>query len=81
MPLIMEMASKTGSVVDLVNIALFESHFAVPGVSACQASKFAVNRLFEFIQAEYADNGINCYLTELSKYQPPITLASLALSI
>ena len=60
LPLLVETAEKHGVKTDVINTTSVAAHFAVPGASAYQASKFALVRLGECVDAEYAGLGVNC---------------------
>jgi NAD(P)-dependent dehydrogenase (short-subunit alcohol dehydrogenase family) len=83
LPLMVETAKTTGTIVDVVNISSIGATVVIPGASSYQISKLAVTRLTEFVQVEYGAQGVNCVavhpggvLTDLSKNMPPPFLAS-----
>ncbi|CAC9895609.1 unnamed protein product [Aureobasidium pullulans] len=61
----------------IINTSSIGAHFIMPGASSYQSTKLSLLRLGEFIQAEYADQGILCYgihpggvMTELASRMP-----------
>lgn len=84
LPLMVETAKTNGSIVDVINTTSFASHFIIPGASAYQSSKLALNRLTEFVAAEYEPQGVNCISlapgsvggTSIMKNPPELVLAS-----
>lgn len=60
LPLLVSTARTHNVKADIINLSTVAAHFAIPGASAYQASKFALTRLSEFVVAEYADQGVNC---------------------
>lgn len=78
LPLMVETAKTTGTIVDVVNISSIGATAVTPGALSYQVSKLAVTRLTEFVQVEYGAQGVNCVavhpggvLTDLSKGIPP----------
>jgi NAD(P)-dependent dehydrogenase (short-subunit alcohol dehydrogenase family) len=74
LPLLTETASNTSTIVDIINMSSIGAHRTFPSASAYQTSKLALLRLTEFVQAEYATEGVNCIamhpggvLTEMGK--------------
>ncbi|KAI9738093.1 MAG: hypothetical protein M1818_005521 [Claussenomyces sp. TS43310] len=74
LPLMVETAAVCGTV-DVINVSSIGAHTTFYGASAYQTSKFALLRLGEFVEAEYAAKGVNCFsvhpggvLTEMSKH-------------
>lgn len=77
LPLMVHTAKEHGIKTDIINISSMGSTVVVPGASSYQISKLALNRLTEFVAAEYGDKGINCVAvnpggvrTELTKGMP-----------
>ncbi|KAH8646379.1 putative oxidoreductase ucpA [Tricladium varicosporioides] len=73
LPLMVATAKVSGTV-EVVNVTSIGAHTVFKGASAYQTSKFALLRLGEFIEAEYASENVNCFsvhpggvLTEMSK--------------
>ena len=60
LPLMLETA-KTHETVDIINIASIGAHYAASGASAYNTSKFALLRLSECVETEYAEKGVNCF--------------------
>jgi NAD(P)-dependent dehydrogenase (short-subunit alcohol dehydrogenase family) len=60
LPLLVETAKNRDVTVDIINTTSIAAHFALPGASAYQASKFALIRLSEFVVSEYEGKGVNC---------------------
>ncbi|THY93250.1 NAD-P-binding protein [Aureobasidium pullulans] len=61
----------------IINTSSIGAHVIMPGASSYQSTKLSLLRLGEFIQAEYADQGILCYgihpggvMTELASRMP-----------
>ncbi|KAI4731855.1 NAD-P-binding protein [Aureobasidium sp. EXF-10728] len=61
----------------IINTSSIGAHVIMPGASSYQSSKLALLRIGEFIQAEYADQGILCFgihpggvMTELASKMP-----------
>lgn len=87
LPLLVETAKSNGITVDVINTTSFASHFVVPGASSYQTSKLALNRLGEFVAAEYGPQGVNCISlapgsvggTSVMKNPPELVLASKSL--
>jgi NAD(P)-dependent dehydrogenase (short-subunit alcohol dehydrogenase family) len=73
LPLMVATATISGAV-DVINVNSIGAHVTLHGASAYQTSKFALLRLTEFVEIEYAAKGVNCFsvhpggvLTEMSK--------------
>ncbi|KAF4631925.1 hypothetical protein G7Y89_g6211 [Cudoniella acicularis] len=82
--LLVETAKNHNVTVDVINTTSVAAHFAVPGASAYQASKFALIRLSEFVVSEYGEQGVNCLSlhpgatpTGIMKDPPPIVVAAM----
>jgi NAD(P)-dependent dehydrogenase (short-subunit alcohol dehydrogenase family) len=58
LPLLVETAERHNVKVDVINTTSIAGHFTLPGVSAYQASRFALVRLSEFVVAEYGVRGL-----------------------
>jgi NAD(P)-dependent dehydrogenase (short-subunit alcohol dehydrogenase family) len=79
LPLLVETAMKTRTVVDVVNMSSIGAHAIVSGASAYQISKLALCRLTEFVNVEYGEKGVNAItlhpggvLTEMGMQVPII---------
>lgn len=79
LPLMVETAKTHGTLTDLVNVTSIGANMVFPTASAYQVSKLALQRLTEFVDAEYGDKGIIAtglhpggVLTELSKDNTPL---------
>lgn len=59
LPLLVSTAKETAKTVDVVNICSIGAHTVFTGASAYQLSKLAVLRLTEFVDVEYAAQGVN----------------------
>lgn len=57
LPLLVSTAEKEKRVTDIVNISSIGGNMVMPGASAYQISKLAVQRLTEFVEKEYAGKG------------------------
>lgn len=73
LPLMVE-TTKVSRTVDVINMTSIGAHTVFNGASTYQTSKFALLRLGEFVEAEYAAKGVNCFsvhpggvLTKMSK--------------
>jgi NAD(P)-dependent dehydrogenase (short-subunit alcohol dehydrogenase family) len=73
LPLMVKTAAISGTV-NVINMTSIGAHMTFPGASAYQTSKFALLRLSEFVETEYAHKGVNCFsvhpggvLTEMTK--------------
>jgi len=60
LPLLVDTAASEKVKVDVINVVSSAVHFSTPGASAYQASKFALVRLAEFVDAEHGEQGVNC---------------------
>ncbi|KAF2128286.1 putative oxidoreductase ucpA [Dothidotthia symphoricarpi CBS 119687] len=59
LPLLVETAEKSKTTVDVINVGSIGGHTTAPGSSAYGSSKFALLRLTEFVDVEYASKGVN----------------------
>jgi NAD(P)-dependent dehydrogenase (short-subunit alcohol dehydrogenase family) len=82
LPLLVETAKTQNVTVDIINTTSIAAHFAIPGASAYQTSKFAIIKLSEFVVSEYGEQGVNCVSlhpggvpTGIMKDPPPVVLA------
>jgi NAD(P)-dependent dehydrogenase (short-subunit alcohol dehydrogenase family) len=74
LPLLLATAKNQKRQVDIVNTSSDGAHATHASVSAYQTSKFALLRFTEFVNAEYGEQGVNCFavhpgcvLTEMTK--------------
>ncbi|ORX91593.1 hypothetical protein BCR34DRAFT_280405 [Clohesyomyces aquaticus] len=74
LPLLVDTAKANNTAVDVINVASIGAHVISYGASAYIASKIAVLRLTESVNAEYGDQGVNAIsvhpggvVTDLSK--------------
>ena len=85
LPVMVETAKNQNVVVDVINTTSIAAHFAIPGASAYQTSKFAIIKLSEFVVSEYGEQGVNCLSlhpggvpTGIMKNPPPLVQAGMS---
>jgi NAD(P)-dependent dehydrogenase (short-subunit alcohol dehydrogenase family) len=87
-PLLVKTATTYDVTVNVINTTTFAAHFAIPGASAYQASKFALIKLGEFVDAEYGEQGVSCVSlapgavpTGIMENPPPIVKAGKSIAL